>query len=71
VDLKTESVILDALERLMRTRTVFLVTHRPSTWTMCDLWLQVERGRLTRKDAPLVPATADTVAYGSGTGVRE
>ncbi len=71
VDLKTESVILDALERLMRTRTVFLVTHRPSTWTMCDLWLQVERGRLTRKDAPLVPATADAVAYGSGTGVRE
>lgn len=30
VDLKTEAAILDALERLMRGRTVFLITHRLS-----------------------------------------
>jgi ATP-binding cassette subfamily B protein len=53
VDLKTEAVILEALERLMRTRTVILITHRPSSWGMCDLWLQLEHGRLVRQGAPL------------------
>jgi len=53
VDLKTEAVILEALERLMRGRTVFLVTHRPSTWEMCDLGLQLERGRLVKRESPL------------------
>lgn len=52
VDLKTEAVILEALERLMRSRTVFLITHRPSSWGMCDLWLQLEHGRLIRQSAP-------------------
>ncbi len=56
VDLKTEAVILEALERLMRSRTVFLITHRPSTWTRCDLWLQVDRGSVVHKQAPRIPA---------------
>ncbi|HET7249390.1 MAG TPA: ABC transporter ATP-binding protein [Gemmatimonadales bacterium] len=59
VDLKTESIILEALERLMRSRTVFLITHRPSSWGMCDLWLQLEHGRLIRQGAPTsLPAPA-------------
>src|SRR5690242_20759352 len=41
VDLKTERVILEALERLMQTRTVFLITHRPPSWGMCALWRQL------------------------------
>ncbi|MGH7538706.1 MAG: ABC transporter ATP-binding protein, partial [Gemmatimonadales bacterium] len=56
VDLHTEAAILEALERLMRARTVFLITHRPSTWSMCDQWLQLERGRLVRTEAPVAPA---------------
>ncbi len=52
VDLKTEAVILEALERLMRSRTVFLITHRPSSWALCDLWLQLEHGRLIRQGTP-------------------
>ena len=60
VDLKTEAVILEALERLMRSRTVFLITHRPSSWAMCDLWLQLEHGRLVRQGAPL-PLPTGTV----------
>ena len=60
VDLKTEAVILEALERLMASRTVFLITHRPSSWTMCDVRLQLERGRLIRKDDPAVAAVAGT-----------
>ena len=58
VDLKTEAVILDALERLMGNRTVFLITHRPSTWTMCDVRLQLERGRLMHRDDPVADALA-------------
>jgi ATP-binding cassette subfamily B protein len=48
VDLNTEAVILEALERLMQGRTVFLITHRPSlaaTWDR-HLRLHVESGRL-------------------------
>jgi len=61
VDLKTEAVILDALERLMGNRTVFLITHRPSTWTMCDVRLQLERGRLIHRDDPVADALAGRV----------
>ncbi len=48
VDLKTEAVILEALERLMRGRTVFLITHRPSPLAAWDrhLRLHVLGGRL-------------------------
>lgn len=67
VDATTEGAILEALERLMRGRTVFLVTHRPRTWTMCDLWLQLERGRLVHRDKPLTAAlAADAAAPGIG-----
>jgi ATP-binding cassette subfamily B protein len=58
VDLKTEGVILEALERLMRDRTVFLVTHRPKTWATCDLWLQLDRGRLVHREDPAAEVTA-------------
>jgi ATP-binding cassette subfamily B protein len=48
VDLHTEAVILDALERLMLGRTVFLITHRPSalvSWAQGQR-LHVDHGRL-------------------------
>ncbi len=46
VDVKTEAVILDAMDRLMRGRTAFLITHRASALVGCDVRLQLERGRL-------------------------
>ncbi len=48
MDVGTESVILEALERLMRGRTVFLITHRPSlagAWNE-DLRIHLRNGRL-------------------------
>jgi len=48
VDVRTEVLILDALERLMHGRTVFLITHRVSpsaTWRQ-DVLLHLEHGRL-------------------------
>lgn len=46
VDLKTEAAILEALERLMQGRTVFLITHRPTPGITWQVRLQVQNGRL-------------------------
>jgi len=46
VDLRSEALILEALERLMQGRTTLVVAHRLSTLEHCDLRLEVERGRL-------------------------
>ena len=45
VDLKTESAIMEAMERLMRGRTTLMIAHRPSTLSQCDLRLALENGR--------------------------
>src|SRR5207244_2080050 len=52
VDLKTEAVIVEAMKRLMRGRTTFIIAHRPSTLEDCDLLLIIERGQV----AALQPA---------------
>src|SRR5213075_1277950 len=46
VDVKTESAIVDAMGRLMRGRTTFIITHRPSALQHCDWVLQIENGRV-------------------------
>jgi len=55
VDLKTESVIMEAMERLMRGRTTFMIAHRTSTLEHCDLKLELESGRVIshEKAAPV------------------
>jgi ATP-binding cassette subfamily B protein len=44
VDLKTENAIMEAMLRLMRGRTSFLIAHRLSTLECCDTRLQIENG---------------------------
>lgn len=46
IDSRTESVILDALDRLMVGRTTFVIAHRLSTVRQADLILTVDGGRL-------------------------
>jgi ATP-binding cassette subfamily B protein len=46
IDLRTEGVILDALDRLMVGRTTFMIAHRLSTIRRADLLLVMDRGRL-------------------------
>jgi ATP-binding cassette, subfamily B, bacterial len=48
VDLGTEAVIMEAMNRLMQGRTAFLIAHRSSTLEDCDRVLHIDRGRLTR-----------------------
>ena len=52
VDLKSEALIMEAIERLMRGRTTFIVAHRLSTLEGCDLRLEIEGGRLVAAPAP-------------------
>jgi ATP-binding cassette subfamily B protein len=49
VDSRTEAAILQALERLMRGRTTFLVAHRLSTVRRADQILVLERGRIAER----------------------
>jgi ATP-binding cassette subfamily B protein len=46
VDLKTEAVIIEAMERLMAGRTTFIVAHRLETLRHCDVVYAVQDGRL-------------------------
>jgi ATP-binding cassette subfamily B protein len=46
VDVATEAAIMEALERLMRGRTTFIIAHRLSTLEGCDVRLKLEGGRL-------------------------
>ena len=46
VDMGTEAGIVDALERLMKGRTTFMIAHRLSTLEGCDLLVVMEDGRI-------------------------
>jgi ATP-binding cassette subfamily B protein len=46
VDIETESSIMEAMQRLMRGRTTFLIAHRLQTLEACDLLLVMDGGRL-------------------------
>jgi ATP-binding cassette subfamily B protein len=46
VDTETESMVMDALRRLIVGRTVFMVAHRLHTLHECDLILFLKNGRL-------------------------
>jgi ATP-binding cassette subfamily B protein len=65
VDVATEALIVEAMERLMRGRTVFMIAHRLSTLRGCDLILEVRDGRLAevRQDvgAALGPAAGEVL----------
>jgi ATP-binding cassette subfamily B protein len=55
VDTKTETAIIDAMERLMAGRTTFIVAHRLSTLETCNLRLHVDNGIVTAEPAGNVP----------------
>jgi energy-coupling factor transporter ATP-binding protein EcfA2 len=52
VDLETEALILEAMERLVAGRTSFMIAHRLSTLDGCDMRLEVKAGRLVRVASP-------------------
>lgn len=59
VDVKTEGVILEAMERLIQGRTTFMIAHRLNTLERCDLRIQLEAGRLvsvSRREPEAAPS---------------
>ncbi|MBU1821882.1 MAG: ABC transporter ATP-binding protein/permease [Bacteroidetes bacterium] len=46
LDIRTEAQIMDAMERLMKGRTTFMITHRLDTLKTCNLILHLEGGHL-------------------------
>jgi ATP-binding cassette, subfamily B, bacterial len=60
VDLETEAAILDAMERLMRGRTSFMIAHRLSTLEACDLRLEMDAAQIVTK-APRAAAPRTSV----------
>ncbi len=51
VDIKTEAVIIDAMQRLMAGRTAFMIAHRLGTLDLCDIRFDLEHGRLAEARA--------------------
>jgi ATP-binding cassette, subfamily B, bacterial len=59
VDANTEFAIVQAMERLTRGRTTFIITHRPSALQHCDLVLKMEDGRVGAVEpGPVLNATS-------------
>ncbi len=48
VDVGTEAVIIEAMERLMVGRTTIMIAHRLSTLEACDARIEIEHGRIVR-----------------------
>lgn len=46
VDIRTEGIIMEAVEKLMRNRTTIMIAHRLSTLEKCDIVLVMKDGRL-------------------------
>jgi ATP-binding cassette subfamily B protein len=46
IDVRTEAMIMEAMDRLMEGRTTFMIAHRLSTLRDCDIQLQLDGGRI-------------------------
>jgi len=55
VDVHTEEVIMEAMYRLMRGRTTFMIAHRLSTLEGCDERIEIGSGRIARMTEGLRP----------------
>jgi ATP-binding cassette subfamily B protein len=53
VDMKTESLIGEALKELIRGRTTFLISHRPSLLQFCDKIWTVEQSMVVESAGPI------------------
>ena len=62
VDTRTEALIMEAMERLMRGRTTFMIAHRLGTLEHCDVRLEIEEGRLVERRTG--PSTRSPAARG-------
>ncbi len=70
VDVKTEAAIIEAMERLMRGRTTFLISHRLSALKNCDMLLKIEHGRPIEVTSPVAAAVTEVLLLGRSGGAK-
>jgi ATP-binding cassette subfamily B protein len=58
VDIRTEAAIMDAMDRLMRGRTTFFISHRLNTLKNCSVVLSLENGCLMSTTEDFTGATS-------------
>jgi ATP-binding cassette, subfamily B, bacterial len=65
LDVVTEALVIDAMERLMKGRTTIMIAHRAKTLERCEMRLHLEHGRIQERAGgarafvrPRRPATA-------------
>jgi ATP-binding cassette subfamily B protein len=59
VDMRTEAVIMETLERLMHDRTTFIISHRISAFAHCDVLLIIENGCLAAVYSDMAKASKE------------
>ena len=64
VDIRTEITIMDAIEKLIRGRTAFMIAHRLSTVQHCNLILVLKDGRIDLLTDDLQAATERLLQHG-------
>jgi ATP-binding cassette subfamily B protein len=65
VDMKTEAMIMEAMTRLIRGRTTFMIAHRLSTLANCDARLEIEDGRVVKFESRALIAGVGESTAGS------
>lgn len=60
VDVKTEAILMEAMERLMTGRTSFTIAHRLSTIKNCDVRLHLESSQYEIRPALAPPAKGES-----------
>lgn len=72
VDMETETGIMEAMERLMRGRTTFMIAHRLTTLEECDLLLIIEDGQLVEMTSNVEALVQHALELGGlGAAVQE
>jgi ATP-binding cassette subfamily B protein len=69
VDIRTEAAIMEAMSRLMRGRTTFMIAHRVSTLEACDLLLVLDHGHLITTTGDVASAVRALTAACTGSSV--
>ncbi|PYJ94376.1 MAG: ABC transporter ATP-binding protein [Verrucomicrobia bacterium] len=64
VDVKTETAIVEALERLMHGRTTFIIAHRLGTLKHCDRILRIEHGQVVGIEPATTVVDGEPRAFG-------
>ena len=70
IDVATEAMIMEAMQRVMAGRTTVMIAHRLSTLEVCDARLVIEHGRIVNAVGQITYVTSPYVDSHVGQGVQ-